>query len=555
MHPQILRDEPGRCPICGMVLTPLHGHTNTADAAPGILIDPAIVQNMGVRTAPVAQGELRQTVRAVGSLVEPEQNHLDINLRVSGWIQKLYANQEGMLVHPGDPLFDLYSPELTAAADELIAARKAAASLPGTPADPVLAKSNDLLLAAGKRKLQLLGLAPAQVDAIAALDKAPATVTFTAPTHGHIAEKSVIEGAAVQPGQRLMKIADRSAMWLQLQIYEQQLGLVALGQKVRATLPAVPGRVYEGKVDFLYPHLDTATRTAMVRVVLDNADHRLHENMYATADIDVPAAAPSLLVPRDAVIDSGLRQLVYLDDGDGHFSPRQVTVGRTGRRDAAPGDDGDFVQILSGLEPADVVVTSGQFLLDSESRLQEANRKFSPAAAAPRTVRADESPAPAPAPSPARAADPVTAVVRAYLPLAAFFGAPQKDTTPADPAGLLAAANALAASADPALQAAGKDLLAAAKALEHQPVAEQRARFKPLSKTVVDLAKSRPLAPGFGKVYAFQCTMDGAQWLQQTPTPANPYFPVEMKTCGEVTQAIAPAATPATHPTPEGHAP
>jgi RND family efflux transporter MFP subunit len=548
MHPQVIRDGPGTCPICHMPLSPVHSHGGggaasatqiaaATTAAGAIAIDPVMVQNMALRTAHVQEGELRQTLRAVGTLTEPEQNHLDINLRVSGWIQKLYANQDGMLVSKGDPLFDVYSPEITAAADELITARKAEEAL-ANDSDPVLKKSSEAVVAAGKRKLSLLGLSDEQVNAIAAMDKAPATVTFSAPIHGHVAEKSIIEGSNVMPGQELMKIADRSTMWLQLQIYEQQLGLVTVGEKVKAMVPAVPGTVYDGTVDFLYPHLDTATRTAMVRVVLNNADHRLHENMYATAEIEVPNSAPAILVPREAVIDSGLRQIVFVDQGNGHFVPRQVTVGRSGRREGA---DPEMVQILSGLQPSDVVVTSGQFLLDSESRMQEAVEKM---------LAQKEKPA---EPNQLPVADrlkqelnpKVDEMIHAYLPLAAFFGAPQTSPTPADVRPVAAAADKLAAESDPSLQEFGRDISMAAKSMTDRSIDEQRTLFKKLSGQVVALARQRPLSPAFGKLYAFKCTMDNSEWLQQTPTPANPFFPVEMKTCGELTTAITPATEPA----------
>jgi len=226
---------------------------------------------------------------------------------------------------------------------------------------------------ARKRKLELMGLSAAQIDEIAKLDKAPPSVTISSPMKGHIAEKMVVEGSSVRAGEKLMEIADRSTMWLQLQIYEQQLGQVHAGLKVRAKIAAFPEKVFEGTVDFIYPHLDTATRTAMVRVVLENPGHALHENMYATADVEVPEQARSLLVPREAVIDTGRRQVVFVAESDGHFTARDVSVGKSGR--LSPSEP-EMVQIAYGLNAGEKVVTSGQFLLDSESRMQEAQLKF-----------------------------------------------------------------------------------------------------------------------------------------------------------------------------------
>jgi RND family efflux transporter MFP subunit len=546
MHPSIIRDKPGLCPICKMELTAIHVHGDSLPTA-GIQIDPVTVQNMGVRTVAAVEGELRQSVRAVGTLTEPEQAHRDINLRVSGWIQKLYANQEGMAVNEGDPLFDLYSPEITAAAEELIAARKSLATVDAAN-DPVMARSSETIIAAGKRKLQLLGLTLAQVDDIARQDKTPATVTIASPMHGHVAEKMVIEGSAVRPGEVLMKIANRTTMWLQLQVFEQQLGSVAVGQKVRAKIAAYPDRVFEGKVDFIYPHLDPSTRSATVRIVLDNPDHKLHENMYATAEIDVPAQGRTVLIPREAVIDTGRRQVVFLAEGDGHFTARDIAVGRSGRLGAGSGEP-EMVQVASGLSAGDTVVTSGQFLLDSESRMREAQAKFlrneadantgmaaAPAAATP--APAPETPAPAVASPQALADSRVAALIEAYLPLAATLGAPQQDPTPINVTPLRKAAEALAAADTPELKTIGDSLIPAINALNGQPIDGQRKAFKPVSKQIVALAKAAPLPPNLGKLYAFECTMDHSVWLQVTDTPANPYFAVEMKQCGEVTQTL-----------------
>ena len=268
MHPQVIWDHPGNCPICGMVLTPMHmtTHARATSGDADVVIDPVVVQNMGVRVAPVMRGELRETVRAVGTFEEPEQNHIEINLRVSGWIEKLYANQNGMVVAKGDPLFDLYSPEITAASDELIAARTAGDSATG--GEEILKSSAGALVSAARRKLELLGLTSEQIDGFEKMDAAPRTITYRSPIHGHVAEKSVIEGSAVKAGEKVMKIADRSVMWLQVQVYEQDLSLVKEGMPVSVQVTAMPGEMLEGKVDFIYPHLDMMSRTAMARVVL-----------------------------------------------------------------------------------------------------------------------------------------------------------------------------------------------------------------------------------------------------------------------------------------------
>ena len=367
MHPQVIQDHPGRCPICGMELLPL---TPGLRDIRNLTIDPVMVQNMGVRTAVAKRGELRRTLALVGTFTEPEQNHVEVNLRVSGWVEKLYANQENMEVKKGERLFDLYSPEITAAADELIAARKFGADAGDS------GKMTEAVVGAARRKLELMGVDATQIDAISKMEKSPRTVTFYSPITGHTTEKMVVEGAAVKAGDRVMRIADRTSMWLLLQVYEQDLSVVKPGMKVRAKVEAFPTEVVEGKVEFIYPHLDMMNRTATVRVVFSNHDHGLREGMYARVEVEVVAAADALAVPREAVIDSGARQVVFVMDeraGPGHFSVRDVKVGASGYLDPT---ESKMVAVTEGLEEGDRVVTSGQFLLDSESRRQEAIAKY-----------------------------------------------------------------------------------------------------------------------------------------------------------------------------------
>ncbi|HUO07764.1 MAG TPA: efflux RND transporter periplasmic adaptor subunit [Phycisphaerae bacterium] len=378
MHRQIILHHPGVCPICGMPLEVLHLATahsaNSAITQPqAIQIDPVMVQNMGVRVANVERGPLHVMVRAVGTFTEPEQNHFEVNLRVSGWIQKLYADREGMAVAKGDPLFELYSPEITAASDELISARKAT-DLVQKEGDETLKASTAAIVGGARRKLELLGLSTEQIDAIAAMDASPKSITYRSPLHGHITAKTVVEGSAVKAGDRIMRIADRSVMWLQVQVYEHDLSLVKEGMEVQVTVTAVPGKVFEGKVDFIYPHLDMESRTAMVRIVLSNEGHDLREGMFASAMFNATPAQEAVMVPREAVIDSGTRQIVFLSKGNGRFEAREVTVGLSGTADGQDAAD-RMVQVLSGLNGGETVVTSGQFLLDSESRLQEAIAK------------------------------------------------------------------------------------------------------------------------------------------------------------------------------------
>jgi Cu(I)/Ag(I) efflux system membrane fusion protein len=410
MHPQVIREQPGACPICGMELTPLKtggvgtvpakerrvvywwdpmmsppyisdkpGKSPTGtdlvpvyedDVAAGssIVIDPTIVQNMGVRVATAQEGPLRRTIRAVGYLAEAQPNQHDVNLRVSGWIEKLYADVEGMHVQAGAPLFELYSPELQVAIEELIAARRARDALGPVTERTGGRRAADQLLASAERKLELLALSREQARQLGRLDKAPPTVTFTSPITGHVVEKPIVDGSAVAAGTRALRIVDHSSLWLDIALYEQQLPFVQLGQPVRTSVLAFPGQTFDGTLSFIHPHVDDATRTAMGRVVVVNTELQLRPGMYATVEIESELAPRALLVPREAVIDTGTRQIAFVVRPQGHFDPRLVTMG-------SAGSDGQ-VQILAGLAPGEQVVTSGQFLLDAESRFREAVQRF-----------------------------------------------------------------------------------------------------------------------------------------------------------------------------------
>ncbi|MEW6269573.1 MAG: efflux RND transporter periplasmic adaptor subunit [Thermodesulfobacteriota bacterium] len=360
MHPQVIRDQPGTCPICGMELTPLErpDAADAGDTTGAITIDPAIVQNMGVRTAEVAEGRLVRRVRATGILAEAQPGQHDVNLRVSGWVQKLYADVEGMEVRAGEPLFELYSPELQIAIGELIAARRARDTHSvGAP-----------LVATAIQKLELLGLPRAEIERLGRLEQPPATVTFRSPIDGNVIDKPIVAGDAVEAGMRALRIVDHSELWLDVRVFEQDLTALRLGQPARALLASRPGKPLDGTISFIHPHVDPTTRTTVARMTVRNPGFVLRPGMYATVEIESELAPRALLAPREAVLDTGTEQLVFLARPGGRFEPRTVSLGATG-------DDGR-VQVLDGLAAGDVVVTSGQFLLDAESNMREALQRF-----------------------------------------------------------------------------------------------------------------------------------------------------------------------------------
>lgn len=360
--PPYISDKPGVSPM-GMQLIPVY--EDDISAGPTVTIDPRVVQNIGVRAAPVSVEPLASSVRAVGYFQERTPDRLDINLRVSGWIQKLHADTEGMHLKEGDPLFDLYSPEVTVGIDALITQRRANDSAP-KDAPEASRRENQLLYDSARQKLVLWGLSDEQVEQFAKLDRAPTVVTFYSPIDAHLVDKQVYNGSAVKAGDLVMRLANRSILWLDVQVFERQLPLIKEGQNVRAITTAQPSEVFEGKVSFIFPHVDPMTRTTLARLEVANPSLLLRQGMYATAEILVDEKR-AIVVPREAVIDTGTRKIVFVVVGEGRFEPRLIKSGL----ETPEG----LVEVLAGLAPGEQVVTSGQFLLDSESRLREAIQK------------------------------------------------------------------------------------------------------------------------------------------------------------------------------------
>ena len=517
MHPQVLQDHPGTCPICHMELTPVKSGESSGG---GITIDPVVVQNMGIRTATVTEGPLTQTVRAVGYLQEPEPTHRDINLRVSGWIEKLYANVDGMDIQKDQKLFDLYSPELMVAVDEMIAAKKQTGSV-----------TAQTLYDSARRKLTQYGMTEQQITELSALDKAPSTIPILAPITGHMTAKMVYDGAAVKAGDLVMRLANRHQMWIDTRVFEQQYPLVQLGATAHASVTAQPGRKFEGKVIFVHPHVDPETRTALVRIEIPNHDMMLRQGMYATVEIESSDSQPLRLIPREAVIDTGAKQIAFVAGAGGRFEARSLKLGLAGA---------ERIQVLEGVELGEQVVTSGQFLLDSESRLREAIAKQSGQNLASEPAVAKK---PEPQAVPKVVVPHTDDIVTAYLSVQAQLGAKQKSDTPIDVTGLLKTATMAAEHAEGDAKPLAEAVATAAKAMDRQPIEKQRETFMGLSEAVITLAKASPPSTKVAaKLFLVRCPMafhdQGANWLQTTDTIANPYYATEMKSCGGVEELI-----------------
>jgi Cu(I)/Ag(I) efflux system membrane fusion protein len=362
MHPQVILDHPGNCPICGMKLTPIRNGGAAATNAAGssaIAVDAATRQNMNLRMAEVRRGPLRKTIRTVGTIDYNETTLADVTTRFKGWVEKLAVDATGQLVHRGEPLFEVYSPELYDAEVEFL--RAVTNKFQGF-------KSVMTLYRAGVRNLKNLGVQDAQIAEIETNRVPLHSLSITAPISGFVIEKNVVQGQLVDAGIKLYRIADLGIVWVLAQVYEQDLAFVQLGQEVVVKVASMPDREFRGRVTFVYPTVDEKTRTAKVRLEFENPGYFLKPGMFVSALIHAQLEDSAVLVPDSAVLRSGAKNTVFVALDGGKFEARDVALGVEA--------ENSFCQVLSGLNAGERIVTSGQFLLDSESQLREAIDKM-----------------------------------------------------------------------------------------------------------------------------------------------------------------------------------
>ena len=343
MDPNYRRDKPGLSPM-GMDLVPFYGDDGGDDAGPGtISISSEVVNNLGVRTAGVKFCPLDFEVKTVGYVQYNQDQMIHVHPRVEGWLEKVYIKAAGEQVIKDQPLYELYSPELVNAQEELIFA---------------LSRGDRRLIRAAERRLQSLQVPAQTIAQLKKSRKVSQTVTFYAPTSGVVENFAMQEGFYVKPGKMLMSVASLDEVWIEAEVFERQAGLVKTGAPVTVRLDYLPGQSWQGAVDYVYPTLDKMNRTLRVRIRFPNPGLILKPNMYAEVSISAESDESVLNVPREALIRVGESDRVVLALGDGRFKSVNVLAGR---------HDGERVEILEGLKRDDSVVTSAQFLLDSES--------------------------------------------------------------------------------------------------------------------------------------------------------------------------------------------
>ncbi len=415
MHPQVLQDQPGECPICGMKLMPVKGtqasdpadkkpqgerkidywqapmdptfisdrpgkspmgmdlipvyEDEAEDTAPGtIRIDPVFVQNIGVQSEMIQRTDIPFTIRTVGNLTYNDGQIAWVNTKFEGWIEKVYVNYVGEPVKKGQKLFEIYSPQLVTTQKEYLQALDYAKRM-SQGNYPDIAGRAQSLLEASRERLSYWDISEEQIAELERTRQLRRTMAVVSPMEGLIVEKmdQALDGMFVKAGMNLYKIVDLSTIWVEVDIFENQIPWLGVGQSALIELPYEPGKQYLGRIRYLYPYFNKKTRTMKVSIELANPGQKLRAEMYANVTFDVPSARDVLAIPEEAVIHSGRRNIVVLDRGDGKFQVKEVELGVNGS---------GLWEVKQGLEEGDLIVVSSQFLIDSESNLQEAIRKM-----------------------------------------------------------------------------------------------------------------------------------------------------------------------------------
>ena len=513
MHPWIKSDQPGNCTICGMKLVPIfEGDSVTRETGGTVIkLSPLSTRVANIETAEVRKQPLQRVIRVAGQIDDDDSAHRRLSAYVEGRIDKLFVNFVGAEITAGQPLASLYSRELLIARGEYVQALRQTRSA-----------ERETFLAASRQKLRRLGLTAEQIEKLPG--QTGDTFDIVAPNSGTVVERKVYEGQYVKEGDVLFEIGNFAKMWFVFDAYERDLAWIRVGQTVEVTASSVPGKVVTAPITFIDPNLVMATRSAKVRVVLDNPlvtenDHQRREflhKVYAEGRIRVETE-PVLTVPRSAVLSPGGRPLVYIVKGDDEYEPRHLTLGRAGE---------DVWEVLAGLQDGERIVTTGNLLIDAQAQL--------------------ERPAEAPAISPTSAA-PLTAAQQAsaeklFAAASAIAEALASDDLVAHNARIPALHEAAMATVE-ALGASGARLGESAHVGPVKDLKDARKQFYPLSMAIAELAVQ---ARSSGKVKIFECPMaksavpsaetNQGRWVQLVGPIRNPFFGAEMLECGKEVQ-------------------
>ena len=573
MHPQIIKKEPGNCPICGMALVPVRSNAASTTASGGhkikfykssmnpgevsnqpgkdsmgmdltpvyeesdhsaqtIRIDAATVQRMNLKTGLVTRGPVIRELRTVGAVAYNENGLRDITTKYEGWIEKLFVSATWTAVKAGDQLFEIYSPDLYNAELNYLVALRAEGEA-GSP-----------LTRAALARLQLFDIPADVIAELARTREAQRTYVFRAPTDGTVIEKMAVVGQMMKPGERIYQLADLSSVWVLAQVYEQDLPFVRAGQSATVRVTYGPERMIEGRVETLLPRVEEQTRTATARIALANSDGSLRPGMFVDVRFVARLADDAVLVPDLAVLRSGERNTVFIAHDDGTFDPREIKLGVRSQ--------GNFYEVLSGLAAGERVVVSGQFMLDSESQLRDAIQKML------KSTPADHQPAAAVSADTGRNPGIVGMEDSSALPESANARLQELATTTVEAAEALAADElAHYQKTLPAMRHSLAAYLASYEHAAHGPLGKfrdalpdrsdlkaARRDFAYFSTAVADLIRENHLHHASGW-HIFQCPMapgiGTGRWLQRSGKLQNPFYGSAMPDCGE---EIEPPSSP-----------
>ena len=365
MDPNYISDKPGKSPM-GMDLVPVYEDEEAAET--GIRVDPNFLQNFGVRTAVADKGSIPVEIRTVGILAYNEKSLVSVNTKFEGWIEKARVNYVGESVRRGEVLFEVYSPQLVTTQQEYLSALEYLEKL-SSGAYPDAVERARALVEAARQRLRYWDITDDQIVALSRTGKITRRLNIASPVSGVVVAKmsDSLEGMKVAPGMSIYKIADLSTVWVGIEVFEYQIQHLQLGRRARIRVDAFPGREWRGKITYINPEVEQRTRTLKAYVEIPNPGWKLRPEMYANVEIQVPTVSGTVRIPAEAVIHSGERSVVIVQKRKGLFEPRNVELGAEG---------GGYWEVRRGVQPGEVVVTSSQFLIDSESNLKEAISKM-----------------------------------------------------------------------------------------------------------------------------------------------------------------------------------
>ena len=357
----------------GMDYIPVYEEEGKTEEAPGtVRISPEKIQKIGVKTEEVRRRTLTRTIRTVGRVDHDESRVFDVNTKIGGWVERLYVARTDEMVHPGAKLLEIYSPDLISAQEEYLLAYKALERVKESPY-PEVRRGAESLVEGGRQRLKYWDISDDQIKRLEGEGLIKKTMTIYSNVHGIVTEKMVIEGMRIEPGTLLFKVIDHSHVWVYGEIYENELPFIKIGQAAKIVPSYAPAEVYTAVISHIYTHFGSVrheeggmteeVRTAKIRFELPNPGHQLKLGQYVNVELAVEVAANALSVPNSAVIDTGTRQIAFVDKGDGRFEPRDIKAG---------GQADGYYQIISGVEEGESVVISANFLIDSESSFRAA---------------------------------------------------------------------------------------------------------------------------------------------------------------------------------------